>query len=74
MGLFLNGAVRVSEQSYRHLNAVVIGGRPYQVQISHDEGRLLAFCECPYFEEYGQCKHLWAAVLEADRRGALSEA
>ncbi|MGD1095831.1 MAG: DEAD/DEAH box helicase [Bryobacteraceae bacterium] len=74
VGLFQSRAVRVSEQSPRHLNAVVMGGKPYQVEISHDDGRLLVFCECPYFEEYGQCKHLWAAVLEADSRGALAEA
>jgi superfamily II DNA or RNA helicase len=56
------------------MNALVIGGKPYQVEISHDDGRILAFCECPYFEECGQCEHLWAMVLEADRRGALPEA
>jgi hypothetical protein len=74
VGLFQNRAVRVSEASPRHLNALVLGGSPYQVEISHDDGRLLVFCECPYFTEYGQCKHLWAALLEADRRGALADA
>ncbi len=73
-GLFQSRAVRISEQSPRHLNALVLGGNPYQVEISHDDGRLLVFCECPYFTEYGQCKHLWAAILEADRRGALADA
>jgi hypothetical protein len=34
----------------------------------------LVFCECPYFGEYGTCKHLWAAILEADRIGALAGA
>ena len=72
--IFQSRAVRVSEESPRHLNALVMGGRPYQVEISHDEGRLLVFCECPYFTEYGQCKHVWAAILEADRRGALADA
>src|ERR1700733_13665108 len=72
--IFQRGGVRVSEQSPRHVNALVIGGNPYHVEISHDNGRLLVFCECPYFAEYGQCKHLWATVLEADRRSALTEA
>ncbi len=72
--LFQHDAVRVTEESPRHLNARVIGGHSYQVEISHGEGRLLVFCECPYFTEYGQCKHLWAAILEADRRGAVAEA
>ena len=52
----------------------MIGGRPYHVSITHIDGRLLVSCECPYFGEFGQCKHLWAAVLEADRRNALTEA
>src|SRR5271165_200751 len=72
--LFQNRAVRVNKESPSYLSAVVIGGNPYQVEISHDEGRLLVSCECPYFEEYGQCKHLWAAILEADKRGALADA
>ena len=32
------------------------------------------YCACPYFADFGRCKHLWAAVLEADRRGVLGEA
>ena len=27
-----------------------------------------------YFDDNGECKHLWAAILEADRIGALSQA
>src|SRR5579859_7249850 len=74
LDLFAGRAVRVTEESPRHLRALVTGGRLYHVQISHDNGRLLVFCECPAFEEYGQCKHLWAAILEADKRGAIAEA
>jgi|SRR5579871_65438 len=73
-GLFHNRSVRVSQESPRRLKALVIGGDPYWVEITHEDGRLLVSCECPYFEEYGSCKHLWAALLEADRRGALAEA
>src|ERR1019366_10746046 len=39
-----------------------------------ENGRLLVYCACPYFEECGRCKHLWATGLEADRRGVLGEA
>jgi hypothetical protein len=73
-GLFQNRSVRVSHESSSRLKALVIGGNPYWVEINHDGGRLRVSCECPYFEEYGYCKHLWAALLEADRRGALTEA
>jgi hypothetical protein len=42
--------------------------------MTHEDGRLLVYCACPYFADFGRCKHLWAAVLEADRRGVLGEA
>src|SRR5580692_4220439 len=74
MGLFHSRAVRVLDESPRHLQAVVTGGPPYDVRITHEKGRLWVFCEGPYFMEYGKCKHLWATILEADRRGALAEA
>jgi superfamily II DNA or RNA helicase len=53
---------------------MVIGGRPYEVRVTYNDDRLLVSCECPYFADFGRCKHLWAAILEADRRGALQEA
>jgi superfamily II DNA or RNA helicase len=71
-GLFKGRAVRVLEQSSDHLQALVTGGRLYEVRVTYEDGRLLVFCECPYFGEYGTCKHLWAAILEADRIGALA--
>jgi superfamily II DNA or RNA helicase len=73
-GLFQNRAVRVSHESPRRLKALVIGGNPYWVEITYENGRLLVECDCPAFDEYGSCKHLWAALLEADRRGALTDA
>src|SRR5580692_10795936 len=73
-GLFKGRAVRVLEQSSDHLQALVTGGRLYEVRVTYEDGRLLVFCECPYFGEYGTCKHLWAAILEADKRGALADA
>jgi superfamily II DNA or RNA helicase len=74
VGLFSARAVRVRDESAIHLLATVTGGRPYEVRVTYDEGRLLVSCECPYFADFGQCKHLWAAILEGDRRGALGDA
>ncbi|HEV8148289.1 MAG TPA: DEAD/DEAH box helicase [Bryobacteraceae bacterium] len=56
------------------MHASVSGGNQYDVRVTLDHGRLLVSCDCVYFSEYGKCKHLWATILEADRRGALSEA
>jgi superfamily II DNA or RNA helicase len=73
-GLFRERAVRVTEETTKRLAAIVTGGRPYEVRVTYDENRLLVSCDCPYFADFAQCKHLWAAILEADRRGALQEA
>src|SRR5215471_7131440 len=73
--LFLNGAVRASDIEANHFHGTVRGGRSYEVcmQYTHN-GYLSVSCECEHFLDSGACKHLWAAVLEAERRGALSAA
>ena len=50
------------------------GGSRYAVRLTYDAGCLMVYCACAYFAEFNRCKHLWAAVLEADRRGVLREA
>ena len=52
----------------------VRGGQVYQVSLRYVDEALLIGCECAYFAEIGPCKHLWTAVLEADRLGAVSDA
>jgi hypothetical protein len=72
--LFLTRAVRLNEGSPRHFHGEVQGTRYYEVKIDFD-GRIISLsCECPYFAGDGPCKHLWASVLEAERRGLLTEA
>src|SRR5881394_251185 len=73
-GLFRGHAVRVTDESSTHVHASVSGGIQYDVRVTLDDGRLLVSCDCVYFGEYGKCKHLWATILEADRRGALADA
>ncbi len=56
------------------VRATVLGSQPYQVEIvwGEDEGSELRLsCSCPLSDDKGSCKHVWAAVLEAGRRGAL---
>ena len=74
MNLFQSRAVRITEANQAHLYGEVQGGQRYTVRLTYEAGRLLVYCSCPYFADYGRCKHLWAAVLEADRRGVLGEA
>lgn len=70
-GLARSGAIRVRESGPDRLHSTVLGGREYLVDLDLTDDRLEVSCQCPYFNEWGPCKHLWAAVLEADRRNAL---
>ena len=72
--LFQARAVRITQANQAHLFGEVQGTNRYPVRMVHEGGRLSVYCACSYFAEFGRCKHLWAAVLEADRRGVLGEA
>jgi superfamily II DNA or RNA helicase len=55
-------------------HAMVRGTRDYRVDLRRESGtdRFTASCECPYYTDRAEiCKHIWAALLEADRRGLL---
>jgi hypothetical protein len=73
-GEALYHAHRVYPRSFGpdHFFARVQGGELYDVRLSKFDRGLEVWCDCHYFADYGPCKHLWTAVLEADRRGALS--
>jgi superfamily II DNA or RNA helicase len=69
----LDGAVSRITGTPWAADAIVRGTRPYVVEIHRDErGALTAACDCPYFHDrFVICKHIWAALLEAERRGYL---
>src|ERR1700681_4884984 len=76
-GLYAARAVDVLEESAQHFRAQVQGSRVYQVHLTYQQNSLLISCDCPNFEDFGRtnpCKHIWASILQADRRGALSAA
>ena len=72
--LFDQRAVKVVEATPRHLVAEVSGSRLYDVDLKYARGSLMIGCDCPFYVDHGPCKHIWAAILEADRRGSLEEA
>src|ERR1035437_7339925 len=74
VNLYHARAVRITDANQAHLFGEVQGSSAYTIRLAHESGRLLVYCACPYFAEFGRCKHLCAAVLEADRRGVLGEA
>jgi SNF2 family DNA or RNA helicase len=66
----------VSEPAWdgQHCTLFVRGqGGDYQVDFDFsrvtEANELLAHCECPAFERGPLCKHLWAAVLQAEKSG-----
>ncbi|MEO8596998.1 MAG: DEAD/DEAH box helicase [Candidatus Solibacter sp.] len=72
--LFQANSVRISEANQSHLYGEVQGSNRYPVRLTHEGNRLLVYCGCFHFQDFGRCKHLWAAILEADRKGVLGTA
>src|ERR1043166_2923825 len=68
----LDGAVTKLEGPAWSLQATVRGSRDYRVRIDRRGDAFFASCECPYFfDRVSICKHIWAALLEAERRHLL---
>jgi superfamily II DNA or RNA helicase len=66
--------VRIEEGSDANVEATIRGSQQYGVELSWEPGALSVWCDCPYFESNGPCKHLWATILTAESRGFLSSA
>jgi len=71
---FHAGRVELSILSDGFVTADVAGsGRYYYavlLQWQPEAGaRIVADCTCPYFEDRGLCKHIWATILAADAEG-----
>jgi superfamily II DNA or RNA helicase len=69
--LFYGRRIRVSSFDDEHLFADVRGTGMHEVHLGALENALEVYCDCIYFQNEGVCEHLWTAVLEADRLGAL---
>src|SRR5690349_19620585 len=68
----LDGAVTRIEGDAWHAKAAVRGEHEYRVAIDREDDDFTASCECRYFVDRGDiCKHIWATLLEAERRGLL---
>ena len=74
IALVRGGQIRVADYGPGHLDAAVQGTNLYPVHLKYDAPSLEVSCGCAYFDANGECKHLWAAILEADRIGALGHA
>lgn len=65
------GAVRLVHGDPFNVSAIVHGTQPYSVQLEREKTDLYVTCECPYFVSEGACKHIWATIIAADRKGLL---
>ena len=68
------GRVVIDSGTPNRVNARVKGSERYNVEISLTGPILRTYCSCPYIVSMDQpCKHIWAVVLESDRRQFLSD-
>jgi len=66
--------IRIRAGDASHVEAEVTGTERYGVTLTWDAPFLSVWCDCPYFEDQGPCKHLWAAILAAEGQNYLSHA
>src|SRR4026209_86282 len=70
---FQHGAVSYIEGTPWAIHASVQGTRLYDVEVTTEKHHINASCTCPFFaQEEEPCKHVWAALLAAERIGFLS--
>src|SRR5580765_7151309 len=69
---YLDGAVVDISGGPSSVEATVRGTLPYRVKVERTGKTFSVGCDCPYFLDRGTvCKHIWAVLLEAEKRGLL---
>ncbi|MCU1330062.1 MAG: SNF2-related protein [Bryobacterales bacterium] len=68
------GRVRLNHGSATEFDGRVRGTETYEVMIAVSGNELRLHCACPYFATDGKCKHLWAAILAAEKLRYLGDA
>jgi len=64
------GKAILKEVSHGKIIAAVQGSKLYTATVvdrHSGDGKILVSCTCPFFQQGFPCKHLWAAIVEADR-------
>ena len=64
------GKAILKEVSQEKILAAVQGSKLYTVSVidrHSKDGKIFTSCTCPFFQQGFPCKHLWAAIVEADR-------
>ncbi len=69
---YRDGAVEIIHGNKYEMEATVFGTDAYDVELYRQEDTVLVACSCPYFEgEEVVCKHIWASLLAAEKKGYL---
>lgn len=66
-----NRLVDIIEGGKDLVRAIVNGSRAYDVAMRIDGRDLLVGCTCPYYDN-DLCKHIWAVLVAAERKGYLT--
>lgn len=64
--------VRLLSANPHEVLAEVQGTLEYHVSVQQVEKRIIAKCDCEYYEGGEWCKHVWAAIRAAESQGHLS--
>jgi hypothetical protein len=70
---FTDGCVQIVEGTKQTVSAVVAGSEEYDVLLTIRGRDLCVACSCPYFDN-DVCKHIWATMVAAERKGYLTGA
>ena len=68
------GKVILKDVSPENISATVFGTYLYTVSVVDrrgEDGKFSVSCTCPFFRQGYPCKHLWAAMVKADKALAL---
>lgn len=68
---YRDGAVEIIHGNQYEMEATVFGTDAYDVELYRQKDTVHASCTCPYFEGGGICKHIWASLLAAEKKGYL---
>ncbi len=66
-----SSAVRIKRGDMWHVAAQVQGSDNYDIELEREADNIEVLCHCPYFQDRGPCKHIWAVLLTADNYGYL---
>ncbi len=72
---YLGDAVQINSSEPGCIKASVTGQQKYRIEVRWEPMGVAYSCTCPFFQDHDQpCKHLWAALLEADHQSILDTA